>query len=341
MGSDLNIGVLGATGAVGREAVTVLDRVSWRPAQLSPAASAMTTVSTLAYGEETLPVEDVRDLDTGLLDAVILAAPVGPSRECGERALEDGVVVVDVAGAFRDESDVPMVVPWINPEALAHGGVRDVVTLPSAPGLLLASVLGPLARAGLVADVSATVLVPASANGRPGIEELSKQVIALFNSGTPPRRIFPHGLAFDLLPALSEPDEEGWTAQERQAVAEVHQLLGRSVPLAATLVGVPVFSGISAELVVRLGRRIPDGLLERILTDGGLRGVEQDGARFLPRPRRVEGQPFAQVGRIRVRDEGSVAHIWVSMDNLRATATAAVSLVGAALRERIQADAGE
>ena len=71
MGSDLNIGVLGATGAVGREAVTVLDRVSWRPAQLSPAASAMTTVSTLAYGEETLPVEDVRDLDTGLLDAVI------------------------------------------------------------------------------------------------------------------------------------------------------------------------------------------------------------------------------------------------------------------------------
>jgi len=340
MGTPIHVGVVGATGAVGREVLSVLDRVRWRPDQVTVAASPGTTVHAVEYGDETLPVEDVRDLDTGLLDAVILAAPVGPSRDVGERALEDGVVIIDVAGAFRGEPDVPTVVPWINPEALAHGSVRDVVALPGAPALLLASVLGPLARAGLLGHAQATVLVPASAQGRPGIEELSKQVTALFNAGTPPRRIFPHGLAFDLMPALSEPAEDGWTAEETDTVAQVQALLGGAVPLAATLVGVPVFSGISAELVLHPTRQVPVELLTRILGDGGLGLPDQPGVRYLPRPRRVEGQPFAQVGRIRSRDEGRVLHLWLSMDNLRATATAAVGLTGAALRDRIQ-DASE
>lgn len=335
MGSPVHVGVVGATGAVGREVLSVLDRVRWRPEQVSVAASPGTTVHAVQYGEESVAVEDVRDLDTGLLDAVILAAPEGPSREVGERAIEDGVVVVDVAGAFRDEPDVPTVVPWINPETLAHTSVREVVALPGAPALLLASVLGPLARAGLLADVHATVLVPASAQGRPGIEELSKQVIALFNSGTAPRRIFPHGLAFDLLPALSEPLDDGWTADEAGTVQQVQNLLGGAVSLSATLVGVPVFSGISAELVLRPTRRLPTELLTRILSDGGVGMPDEEGARFLPRPRRVEGQPFAQVGRVRTRPDGSVLHLWVSMDNLRAVATAAVGLTGASLRGRI------
>ena len=339
MGSQVHVGVVGATGAIGREVLGVLDRVRWRPEQVSVSASPGTTVHAVEYGEESVPVEDIRDLDTGLLDAVILAAPEGPSRDVGERALEDGVVIVDVSGAFRGEPDVPTVVPWINPEALAHGSVRDVVALPGAPALLLASVLGPLARAGVLGDVQATVLVPASARGRGGIEELSKQVIALFNAGAPPRRIFPHGLAFDLLPALSEPDEDGWTTEEHETVAQVQALLGAAVPLSATLVGVPVFSGISAELVIRPSRRVLPDLLARILGDAGVGLPDQAGSRYLPRPRRVEGQPFAQVGRIRSRDEGAVIHIWVSMDNLRAIATAAVGLTGAALRDRIRADA--
>lgn len=336
MGAQVHVGVVGATGAIGREVLSVLDRVSWRPEQVSAAASPGTTVSTVSYGDESIPVEDVRDLDTGLLDAIILAAPEGPSREAGERALEDGVVIIDVSGAFRGEPDVPVVVPWINPEALATGSVRDVVALPGAPALLLASVLGPLARAGIVGDLHATVMVPASAQGRPGIEELSKQVIALFNAGTPPRRIFPHGLAFDLLPALSEPGDDGWTREEHDTVDGVRALLGMPLPLSATLVGVPVFSGISAELVLRPRRRVAPELLTRILGEGGVGLPDSSGVRFLPRPRRVEGQPFAQVGRIRTRDEGEVLHVWVSMDNLRAIATAAVGLAGAALRDRIR-----
>ena len=131
-------------------------------------------------------------------------------------------------------------------------------------------------------------------------------------------------------------NEDGWTEEEEATVAQVQALLGGAVPLSATLVGVPVFSGISAEIVLRPSRRVLPELITRILSDAGVGMPDQAGVRFLPRPRRVEGQAFAQVGRIRSRDEGRVLHLWVSMDNLRAIATAAVGLTGAALRDRIQ-----
>lgn len=334
MSEALHVGVVGATGAVGRELLTVLDRVSWRPETVSPVASPGTTTPFVEYGDRNLPVLDGRDLDTGLLDAVVLAAPVEASRAIGERAIEDGALVVDLSGAFAEEPGVPLVVPWVNPEILAQAGIRDVVAVPSAPALLLSSVLAPLARAGVVGDTEATVLVPASVWGRDGIEELSKQVVSLFNSATPPRSLFPHGLAFDLLPTVGELTADGWTTAEALTRAQVRSLLGGPVPVATTLVGVPVFSGISAQLTIRLSRRVMPELVERIFSDGGVGLPEEEGPRYLPRPRRVEGQPFAQVGRIRFDAEANVLRVWASMDNLRGAATAAASLVGASLRQR-------
>ncbi|MFK7929813.1 MAG: Asd/ArgC dimerization domain-containing protein [Myxococcota bacterium] len=334
MSESLHVAVVGATGAVGREIMTVLDRVKWRPETVSPVASPGTTTPFVEYGERQIPVLDAQDLDTGMLDAVILAAPDRVSREVGERAIEDGVIVVDVSGVFEGEAGVPMVVPWVNPELLAQGGIRDVVSLPGGPALLVSSILGPLARAGVVGDTDVTVFVPASTWGRDGIEELSKQVVSLFNAGTPPRKVFPQGLAFDLIPAVGHVQEDGWTDLESRARQQVQTILGAELPLRISMVGVPVFSGISAQITLRLGRRVLPDLVRRILTDGGVGVVEDDSPRTLPRPRRVEGQPFAQVGRIRADDEGATLRLWVSMDNLRGTATAAASLVGAAVRQR-------
>lgn len=335
MGSDVYVGVVGATGAVGREVVEVIGRTRWAPDRLALAASPTTSVTHLEYADGNLPIEDASLLDTGMLDAVVLAAPAEASLAVGERAIEDGVPVIDVSGAFGQDADVPVVVPWINPHALAELGMRNVVSLPGAPANLLASVLGPLGRAGILGEAHATVMVPASAWGRAGMDELSKQVVSLFNAGTPPRKVFPHGLAFDVLPSVGELDEEGWTDAEHLAVRQVHALLGAELPLSVTLVAVPVFSGVSMDLTLRPTRRALPELALRILDDAGVGIPEKPGARHIPRPRRVEGQPFAQVGRVRTSSEGSVLHLWASMDNVRATATAAVGLVGAVLRDRI------
>ena len=177
-------------------------------------------------------------------------------------------------------------------------------------------------------------MLPASLQGRDGMDELSKQVVALFSSGTPPRKVFPDGLAFDLLPAVGEIGEDGWTSREVMVREQVRRMLGVQWPMHITLVGVPVFSGISAQISIRSGRQIPPDLAERVLADAGVVFPDTAGARYLPRPRRVEGQPFVHVARTRSADEGGSLHLWAGLDNLRGAATAAVAVGGALLRHR-------
>ncbi|MEZ4236535.1 MAG: Asd/ArgC dimerization domain-containing protein [Myxococcota bacterium] len=341
MSSELRVAVAGATGALGGEILRVLDQVSWRPTEVSALARQTTATSHVDYGDDRLPV-DVAERDTlQEVDVVFVATPReagGPLVSAGAQA---GALVVDCSGALAGDPAVPLVVPWVNPEALA-GIAAGVVAVPWPGATLLASALGPLRRAGVVGPTSATVLLPASAEGREGIEELSRQVVALFNSGTPPRKVFPDGLAFDLLPTAGEADESGWTELERRTVDETVRVAG--IPeglLDVTLIRVPVFSGCAAHVVVRPERPVPPELVLRILTDGGVRPPEAAGARYQPRPRRVEGKPFVHVGWIRPGADGRSLHLWVAMDNLRTTATAAVAAAGALLRGGGQLEGAE
>jgi aspartate-semialdehyde dehydrogenase len=188
--------------------------------------------------------------------------------------------------------------------------------------------------------VHATALVPASREGKAGIEELSRQVVTLFNQGNPPRKVFPHGLAFDLIPATASPVDTGWTAQEEQISAQIARLAPSSMPHDVTLVQVPVFSGLSVHLSLQMQRPPMIELVLRILAEGGVRVPEAAGVRYLPRPRRVEGHPFAHVGRVRVGRDGHTLHLWAAMDNLRTTATAAVAAAAALLQVGQGGEAG-
>jgi aspartate-semialdehyde dehydrogenase len=337
MSSSLSIAVAGSTGAVGQEVVKVLDQVRWRPETLLAAASSKTATPFVEYGEDRVAVEDAEHLDLGRADALIVATPVGCARALVERAVEEGVFVIDLSGAMAEDADVPRIIPWVNPERLAEVGARQVVACPSAPALMLASVLGPLVRSGLSGRIHATVFVPASSFGRAGIDELSRQVVALFNAGTPPRKVFPQGLAFDLLPAIGVIDEDGWAAQERSVATEVVSVVGPAFELTVSLVGTPLFSGMCADVTLDLARQVPADLVKRILTDGGVRMLESESARNLPRPRRVEGEAFVHVARVRssASDPGRV-QLWAAVDNLRASASCAVSLAGALLRDRLR-----
>ena len=330
MSEAFTVGVAGATGALGAEILDVLERAPWAPETVVPLARAASTVPFVEWRGEQLAVDDLAVADLGELDLLFCAVPPEAAREYGGRAADDGVKVVDCSGAFLADGDVPPVVPWVNPGELSDGDC-DMVGVPCAESTLMASVLGPLFRAGLAGEVSATVMRPASCWGRRGIEELSKQVIALFNSGTAPRRVFPSGLAFDLIPTVGTLDDAGETALEKRARVELGQILGNEHPLHLTLVGVPVFSGVCAEIEVRTSRQVPATLVEQILADGGVKQLDGEGERAIPRPRRVEGQPFACFGRVRVSASG-VIRIWAGMDNLKASAAVAVASAGAILR---------
>ncbi len=332
------IGVAGATGALGKEIVAVLDEAPWRPAHIIPLASASTAVSFVDYGKSRVAVDDLADQAMEDLDALILAVPSDVAEAAGERAIAEGIPVIDASGLFAATGRGPLVVPWVNPEALAELPPEGVLSLPGPAALLIASVLAPLRRAGVAGEVEATVLLPASVWGRAGIDELSAQVVALFNSGTPARKVFPDGLAFDLLPQIGSLDESGWTLEERKTTLEVARLLGGSLPVTVTEVAVPVFTGISATIRIRTAQQLDPALVERILADGGVQLPKAPGVRYLPRPRRVDGKAFVQVGRIRRDPGGTGLHLWASLDNLRGTAAAAVAATGALLKRYAEAD---
>lgn len=331
MGTDLRVAVAGATGALGGEIIKVLDQVSWRPATLVPLARATTSVTHVDYGDERVAVDDLSDESLDGVDALFLALPPSAARSIGESAIRQGIATIDCSGAFADEASIPLVVPWINPEVLMDLPQGAVAT-PDPSATLIASALGPLRRAGLDGPAQAVVLVPASREGKNGIEELSRQVVALFNSGNPPRKVFPNGLAFDTLPAVGILHDDGWTSLERIVATQVARVAGGTSPLDVTLVGVPVFSGLSAHVSIQLPRATTPDLVLRILADGGIQVPESGGVRYLPRPRRVEGRPFAHVGRVRTSVDGKTLHLWLSMDNLRTAATVAVSAAATMLR---------
>ena len=322
---DVRVGIAGATGALGSEVVRVLDKAPWRPSQVVPMASARTTVSSVTYGEQRVTVEDLAFEAFGELDALIVALPSAVATGVVARAIAEGVPVVDASGA----PGLPLVVPWVNPEALQSLD-RPAVAIPGAATTALASALGPLARAGVSGEVDATVLLPASVYGAAGIDELSKQVVALFNAGTPPRKIFDGGLAFDLNGQLGAVQPNGWTEPERLVAEQVATLTGWAGEVRVQLVLVPLFSGVSLQVSMRTARRVPAELAARLLADGGARVAED--ARSTPRPRRVEGKAFLHVGRVRNGPSGDGLHLWGVMDNLRTGAAAAVGACGHLVR---------
>jgi aspartate-semialdehyde dehydrogenase len=327
---SFSVGVIGATGSLGKEVLGVLNSVKWRPDHVVAMASSATSTPFVSYGDTELPVEDVNVENFDHLDAVIMAVPPKIAKEIGDAAVRDAARVVDCSGALHESMGAPLVIPWVNPEALQESAL-GVISLPSAPGILLASVLGPLCRAGLTGLVNATVMVSASDKGRGGIEELSRQVAALFNSATPPRRVFESGLAFDLLPQWGSPGESGWTDREQQVVQEVTSIVPWTGEVCATMMGVPIFSGIGMDLAIHNLRGVEIEKVASILEAGGVRVISSQSVRELPRPRRIEGEPFVHVGRLRWNPSGTSLHLYGGMDNLRVTACTAVACCGALL----------
>lgn len=329
MSTRITVGVLGATGALGKELLSVLDRSPWRPDEVVPFASRATQIPYVSYGDSSVAVEDFSAGALGELDLLFLTAPSEACLAAAAIAADEGVPVVDASGALSDDG-APLVVPWVNPEVLQTEEPLSAVSIPSAGASLLGATLAPLLRAGLVRDVDATLLLPASHWGRRGLDELSAQVVAMFNSGTPPRKVFESGLAFDLLPLVGSLGASGRSSTEDRIIIELSELLGLRQAPRVEVLGVPVFSGITATVRVALTRQTDPGLVHRILIDGGLK-VSED-VRSLPRPRRVEGKPFPDIGRLRLEEDRLT--LLAGFDNLRGSAAAAVAAGGVLLRQR-------
>lgn len=337
-GEGLNIAIIGATGAVGGDLLAALPKSALPLRELRLFASPASVGRVVEHGDRVHRVQALGE-DIGSttmlegVDLAFLALPSEAARFVGPILAERGIMVVDIGGSLADRG--PLVVPAVGADSLQEAARERVVCSPSAPGVLLATVLGALREFAPV-GAQGTVLLSAGAAGRAGVDELSGQVVAMFNQKEPPRRVFPNGLAFDLLPgpgAVRPPDDPlaGWTDAEVRLASEVAAVVDLPAPrLAFSLMTAPFFSGLVASLQIELEHEANMDELRAAL--GSARGLNL--ADPVPGPRRVVGRSALFVGRLRNDPSGSGGlHLLAVGDNLRFGASNNAIAIATALWE--------
>jgi aspartate-semialdehyde dehydrogenase len=325
------LAIVGATGAVGETMRTVLAERGVPASHLRLIASERSAGREIHYRGKPLPI---RALEPEAFDGVELALfALGDdlAREWVPIARERGTWVVDNSSVYRMDTAVPLVVPDVNPGALA--GAPGLVANPNCSTIIMVTALAPIARAAGIARLVGVTYQSASGAGADAVAELEAGTRALLDGLDPPREAFPVPLAFDCLPAIGRAMSDGSTREEWKMREETRRILDRPALRAAfTCVRVPTYVGHA--VAVHLETETPlDAEAARALL-GSAPGVTLgDGTARMrwPTPRGAAGRDDVLVGR--VRDDGFGIAFWVVGDNLRrGAATNAVDIAEALLR---------
>lgn len=339
MPRPLTLAVLGATGAVGRAIVQVLEEQELPVASLRLLARKDSAGEEIEFRGDALEVEEAAPRAFRGVDVAFFAVPAAAAREWVPKARAEGCrAVVDASAAFRSDAEVPLVVASVNPAALEGFGERGLVAGPEAAAILLATALEPLRQAAGLMRVAAATLHAASGSGEPAVRELEAEVADLMNGREPDPPIeSPHRVAFNLVPHVGSFGLGGRTDEESRTAAEVRRVLGEpELPLSVTSVRVPVFFAHTQLVWLRTRRKLPVEEARQALRNGaGLKLVDDPAERVYPMPMLAVNDNAVLVGRVRedVSQEDGLELV-VCGDNLRAGAASNAVAVARLLVER-------
>jgi aspartate-semialdehyde dehydrogenase len=314
------VAVAGATGAVGEVMLRVLEERKFPVRQLKPLASARSVGKTVTFGGEEIKVEELTTTSFAGVDIALFSAGASRSNEFAPAAWKAGAVVVDNSSAFRMEPDVPLVVPEINPHAIAQYTARGIIANPNCTTIVTLMAVAPLHRYSRVKRMVASSYQAVSGAGAKALEELKQQVRA-WAAGEPPKvEAFPYQIAFNVLPHIDSFLENGYTKEEMKLVHETRKILeDQMVLVSPTTVRVPVFTAHSVSVHVETEARIGVARARELFAAfPGLRVLDDPERKQYPMPLLVAGQDDCYVGRI--REDLAVPNglnFWVVGDQLR------------------------
>ena len=317
MGYD--IAVVGATGAVGQEMLTILDERQFPCETVHAVASARSRGKEVAFGERSLKVAALDDFDFAGVDIALFSAGGGVAREHAPRAAAAGAVVIDNSSAFRMEPDVPLVVPEVNAAALAGYAKRNIVANPNCSTAQLVVALKPLHDAARIKRAVVATYQSVSGAGGAAMDELFRQTRAVYVNDPIESEAFTKQIAFNVIPHCDVFMDDGATREEWKMAVESRKIMAADIKLVATCVRVPVFVGHSEAVHLELAKPLSaEAARELLRTSPGLLVVDrrEDGGYITP----VEavGEYTTYVSRI--REDPTVRNglaLWVVSDNLR------------------------
>ena len=318
MAKSYNVAVVGATGIVGQEFLRILATRSFPLRSLRLIASPRSVGKKVAFGEQEIEVEPLsHDCFQGC-DFVFNAVPDEVSREFSPSAVKAGAIVIDKTGAWRMDPDVPLVIPEINADDVEQH--KGIIATPNCATTPVVMALWPIHQVNRVKRVVTATYQSVSGTGGPAVEELNQMARQVLDGESVEPKVYPHQIAFNLIPEIGSWKDEAYTSEEMKMVNETRKIMhDDSIAIAATCVRVPVFVSHSAAVFAELERPIaPEQVASLLSKAPGVVVQDDPKASVYPRPWEATGQDAVYVGRIRrdISHPNGIA-FWTVSDNLR------------------------
>jgi len=315
-----NVAVVGATGAVGNEMVKILEERNFPVAKLLLLASERSLGKSLEYKGQSLPVEVLKEDSFTDVRIGLFSAGGNVSEKYAPLAARAGCVVVDNTSAFRMAPDIPLVVPEVNPEAIAQYKQRGIIANPNCSTVQMVVALKPIHDAVRIKRIVVSTYQAVSGTGKKAIEELSNQTRALLGMREPAVKVYPHRIAFNCLPQIDVFLDNGYTKEEMKMVNETKKIMkDDSIAVTATTVRVPVFYAHSESINIETEKKITAAEVRELLEKApGVKIVDDPRNLVYPLAIDAVGRDETFVGRI--REDESITNginMWVVSDNLR------------------------
>lgn len=321
MTKQVDVAVVGATGAVGEAMLEILHQRNFPVGKVYALASERSAGSTVQFGNKSLIVEDLAEFDFSKVQVGLFSPGASVSEIYAPKAAAAGCVVIDNTSQFRYDDDVPLVVPEVNPEAIAGYKTKGIIANPNCSTIQMLVALKPIYDAAGITRINVCTYQAVSGSGKPAMDELAKQTAALLNGRSVEAEVYPKQIAFNVLPQIDVFMDNGYTKEEMKMVWETRKIMGDdSIQVNPTAVRVPVFFGhseavhietrdkITAEQAIALYEKAPGIVLFDERKDGGYPTAVTEAS----------GQDPVYIGRIREDiSHPNGLNLWVVADNVR------------------------
>ncbi|MCX8034392.1 MAG: aspartate-semialdehyde dehydrogenase [Thermodesulfovibrio sp.] len=312
------VAVVGATGAVGNEMIAVLEERDFPVEALRLFASERSEGVLLKFKGQDIPVETLKEDSFNGIDIALFSAGAERSRIWAPIAAKSGCVVIDNSSQWRMDPEVPLVVPEVNPHDLKwHKGI---IANPNCSTIQMVVPLKPIHDEAKIKRVVVTTFQSVSGTGKKAMDELLQQTVALLNFKDIEIKVYPHQIAFNVLPHIDKFLENGYTKEEMKMVNETKKIMGDySIKITATTVRVPVFRGHSESINIETEKKITAQQVRELLSKApGVVVIDNPEKNEYPLPIYASGKDEVFVGRIR-EDESidNGINMWLVSDNLR------------------------
>ena len=314
------VAVAGATGNVGREMLAVLAERNFPADEVVALASERSIGREVSFGEnKVLKVRDLAGFDFAGVDIALFSPGAKVSAVHAPRAAAKGCVVIDNTSQFRMEPDIPLVVPEVNPEAIARYAKRNIIANPNCSTIQMVVALKPLHDAAKIRRVVVATYQSTSGAGKGAMDELFNQTRAIFVNDPLKREEFTKQIAFNVIPHIDVFMDDGQTKEEWKMQVETRKILDPDIKVSATCVRVPVFIGHGEAVNVEFANPISVDEARKLLHKApGVAVVDRRADEGYVTPVECAGDDLVYVSRIRA--DKSVAHglsMWIVSDNLR------------------------